>query len=203
VRISELAGRSGLTLATIKYYLREGLLMSGHRTGATQATYGEAHLRRLALIRVLIDVAGLPVARVRTIVEVLDHPEPSTFESLGKAIGALPPYGVEREGEHPRAHRALALLDQRYEPDSAALAQLEAALAGLEAAGRPLSDDRLRAYARAMHTVAEDEIAALDAGSSSDTVEQAVLGTVLSEPLILALRRLAHQDVYLNRDRAG
>ena len=32
--------RSGVPLATVKYYLREGLLMPGASIGATQADYG-------------------------------------------------------------------------------------------------------------------------------------------------------------------
>ena len=37
MRISELARRSGLPVATVKYYLREGLLPAGEPTAATQA----------------------------------------------------------------------------------------------------------------------------------------------------------------------
>lgn len=51
MKVSELAAQSGVALATIKYYLREGLLMPGEPTSATGARYGEQHVRRLALIR--------------------------------------------------------------------------------------------------------------------------------------------------------
>ncbi len=51
MRISELVARSGVPLATVKYYLREGLLMPGETTSATQARYDEQHVRRLALVR--------------------------------------------------------------------------------------------------------------------------------------------------------
>ena len=39
MRISELSARSGVSVATIKYYLRERVLPEGERTSATQATY--------------------------------------------------------------------------------------------------------------------------------------------------------------------
>ena len=37
MRISELSRRSSVPVATIKYYLRAGLLHEGRRTAATQA----------------------------------------------------------------------------------------------------------------------------------------------------------------------
>lgn len=45
MRLSELSKQSGVTTATIKYYLREGLLPPGERVTATQAEYDESHLR--------------------------------------------------------------------------------------------------------------------------------------------------------------
>src|SRR5829696_1255640 len=53
MRISALADAAGLPVATVKFYLREGLLHSGVATSATQASYDESHLRRLAHVRPL------------------------------------------------------------------------------------------------------------------------------------------------------
>ena len=50
MRISELAARSGVTTASIKWYAREGLLPAGERTGYNQTEYGEADLARLSLV---------------------------------------------------------------------------------------------------------------------------------------------------------
>ena len=47
MRISDLSRASGVTIPTIKFYLREGLLPSGDRTARNQATYEAAHVRRL------------------------------------------------------------------------------------------------------------------------------------------------------------
>ncbi len=38
--MAELSRRSGVPVATVKYYLREGLLPSGVTTSATRAEYG-------------------------------------------------------------------------------------------------------------------------------------------------------------------
>src|SRR5215218_9481436 len=93
MRISELSRVSGVPVATIKYYLREGLLPAGVPTSATSADYDERHVDRLSLIRALVDVGRLPIARVREVVTALDQPPTSWHDLLGAAHGALPPAG--------------------------------------------------------------------------------------------------------------
>src|SRR5215218_9536808 len=91
MRISELSRESGVPVATIKYYLREGLLPAGTPTSATSAWYDERHVDRLNLIRALVDVGRLPIARVREVVTALEQPPTSWHDLLGAAHGALPP----------------------------------------------------------------------------------------------------------------
>ena len=67
MRLAELSERSGVSTATIKYYLREGLLPPGRRVNATTAEYDEEHLRRLRLVRALIQVGRVPVATAREV----------------------------------------------------------------------------------------------------------------------------------------
>lgn len=193
MRISELVERSGIPRATVKYYLREGLLMPGNVTSATQAEYGEEHLERLALIGALTEVAGLGVKRAKAILDIMDAPTDNLMKSLGHALRELPPYG-EPLPEYPRARRVLELLGQSFDPRYVAVAHLERALAGAEAAGVPLSDERLRAYGEATMRMAEYDIANMNATDPAGAVRYAVLGTAIYEPVIVALRRLAHQD---------
>src|SRR6266545_4189804 len=56
--ISELSRRTDVPVATIKYYLREGLLPPGEAAGATRAVYDDSHERRLRLIRARVTRAG-------------------------------------------------------------------------------------------------------------------------------------------------
>jgi hypothetical protein len=79
------------------------------------------------------------------------------------------------------------------------LAALEVAVAGLDAAGFDLPEGTLDGYARAMATVAEAEIEGIPDDSVEAAVQYVVLGTVLVEPLLLALRRLAQQDASWRR----
>ena len=84
MRISELSSRSGVPVATIKFYLREHVLHDGVRTAATQAQYDETHLARLALIRALIGVGGLSIARVQQVLHSIEHPPESLHDLLGR-----------------------------------------------------------------------------------------------------------------------
>ena len=44
MQISGLSARTGVSIASLKYYLREGLLMPGAPTSATRAEYDEGHV---------------------------------------------------------------------------------------------------------------------------------------------------------------
>src|SRR5690625_7317767 len=72
MRMAELARHTGVSVPTIKYYMRQGLLQPGHRTGVNQAEYGDRHLDRLRLIRALTSVAGLPLSEVKEVVDAVD-----------------------------------------------------------------------------------------------------------------------------------
>ncbi|MFF0817890.1 MerR family transcriptional regulator [Rhodococcus sp. NPDC003318] len=195
MRVSELVARSRVPLATIKYYLREGVLMPGESTSATQARYGEEHLHRLALIKALAG-AGLPIHKIRLIVELIENPGENLHETIGRAIATLPPYPEgERRTDHPRARRALARLGQVYDPGYPAVAQFERALEAVENVGIPMTDERLDAYGRHIRGIAELDLALMPTESAQAAVEYAVLGTAIYEPVIAAMRRLAHQHL--------
>ncbi|MET1074743.1 MAG: MerR family transcriptional regulator, partial [Umezawaea sp.] len=51
MRMAELSAESGVPVATIKYYLREGLVPAGELTSPNQAQYQARHLQRLKLVR--------------------------------------------------------------------------------------------------------------------------------------------------------
>ncbi len=195
MRISELVERTGVPLATIKFYLREGMLMPGEATSATRASYGEEHVRRLRLIRALSEVAGLPLQKVRVILRLAEDDDASLFESLGSAVAALPPYLEDARPPYPRAEAALAAIGQVYDPEYAAVAQLERALEAVEAAGIPMTGERLAVYAEHIRAIAEFDLTWMPEAGREGQLEYAVLGTALYEPVIAALRRLAHQDV--------
>lgn len=191
MRISELSARTAVPVATIKYYLREGLVPPGRSTAATQADYDETHVARIRLVRALAEVGGLSLAAVRGVLDALD--EDSVPAAVAVAHQALSP--AVRPGTE-RATLLLTALDWPSPPDSSALRRLDEALAGLEAAGLNTSPERLAGYAEAALTLARREVSAIPGGGADEAVRFVVLGTVLYEPVLLALRRLAQARVY-------
>src|SRR5450755_4314449 len=197
MRISDLARSTGVSLATVKYYLREGLLPPGRATAATQAEYDQRHVDRLQLIRALVDVGGLSLTAVRSVLTVIDAgPTQPAFAvaTAHEAIGPAPGPGA------PAPQRALAALRElgwRVDRRSAAVRQLEAALEAVEQVGIPANPERLRAYAQAALTAAAVDVASVPSDSAADAVAHVVLGTVLYEPVLLALRRLAQQHLFV------
>ncbi|MBZ5733469.1 MerR family transcriptional regulator [Nocardioides sp. TRM66260-LWL] len=203
MRISQLAERGGVPVATVKYYLREGLLPPGRATSATQAEYGDAHVERLALVRALLGPGGLTIARARTVLAVVDDDSLTVLDALATASAELP--GPEADVE-PDLAPALAHLERwgwLVDPATPALRHLAAALAALEAAGFEVTDAHADAYAEAARRMASVDVETVPDDSRGDAVRVAVVGTILLEPVIIALRRLAQQDASVRRFAAS
>jgi DNA-binding transcriptional MerR regulator len=196
MRISELSTASGVPVPTIKYYLRERLLPPGVATAATQARYGDEHVARLRLIRALVEVGRLPLAAVRDVLAVVDLGDAATPVAVGAAHDALPPQPPDGGGEPRRALAAVGLLGWHVDPGSSAVRQLEVALAAVEAVGMPADEARIRTYGAAALAVATVDVAEVPRSAAAEAVRYVVIGTVLYEPVLLALRRLAQQHVF-------
>lgn len=196
MRISELAQRADLPVATVKFYLREHLLPSGRATAATQAEYDETHLARLRLVRALVGAAGLSLATVRSVLEVIDGGAgdvPTAVATVHEALGAGATAG---EQDTARALDLLADLGWTVHPGSAAVRGLGAALTALTDAGFAIDAQTLRPYAQAARAIAESEVGRVPQHSPEDAAAYVVLGTILYEPVLLALRRLAQAQAF-------
>lgn len=165
MRINELAERSGVPVATIKYYVREGLLPGGDRTGYNQVAYDETHVHRLRLIRTLIGLAGLPIAVTKTVIAAVDDPDRTAHSTLGEAQRAVSTTSVDE------------------------------VIAVAESLGHPDLVDMLAEYRRAADELAALEIRWLaKAADDRDLLaERAVIGTVLGDALLTAARRDAQK----------
>ncbi|MQY39401.1 hypothetical protein SRB17_74230 [Streptomyces sp. RB17] len=205
MRLAELSRRSGVSTATIKYYLREGLLSPGHQINTTTAEYGDGHLRRLRLVRAMIQVGGLPVATVREVLRNVDDDSLGRTIRLGAALWALPqvPEPDEDDAFVRAAHReADELLDRvgwsnakELTTISPAYRSLVVAVAAFRRLGYEWGHELLVSYARLMHEVAKLDLDFVETHpSEAERVETAVLGAVLTEPILQALRRLAQEE---------
>jgi DNA-binding transcriptional MerR regulator len=200
VRVGELSRRSGVAVPTIKYYLRERLLAPGVATAANQADYTEEHLRRLRLIRALIDVGGVSVAAARDVVDALAAQDRDPLDLLGDAQAAIAPKrrpGRETAQWQANRERVLALVAARgwlVHPGSPAIDLVADALSAADTLGVDELMTNLDRYAGAAVQVAEMEVRdVLDRPDPASRLELVVLGTILGEALFSALRMLAHQ----------
>jgi len=78
LKMSELAERSGVSAATIKHYLREGLLGRREqivRTSRNMAYYPEDFVDRIRLIKRLQEERFLPLRHIRNVLDVSDGAE--------------------------------------------------------------------------------------------------------------------------------
>lgn len=197
VQLAELSERSGVPIPTIKYYRREGLLPAGETIGRTRARYDEAHLDRLRLVRALVGVAGLSITRVREVLAVVDDDDEFVVAAMGSAhvlLSAEP----ATEPSADAAARVSALIRRRRwraEPDGRHARALAAALDAMAEAGAPMSDATLAAYADGVTPVARADLAGMADLGRERAVERAVTGTLLGEPVLLTLRRLAQESL--------
>ena len=198
MRISDLSRSSGVPIPTVKFYLREGLLHPGERTAPNHASYDASHVRRLQLVRVLADVGGLSVAAIRSVLSALEQPELPLHDALAAAHTALPRAGTVADERRVAARRETdAWLDERgwrLDPATPARDELAAALAALRQLGWEVGPEVFERYARAADTIAAEEIAYVAAAPDREAaVEATVVGTVVFERALVALRRLAEE----------
>ncbi|MYU21867.1 MerR family transcriptional regulator [Streptomyces sp. SID8352] len=217
MRLSVLSERSGISTATIKYYLREGLLPPGRPVNATTAEYDEGHLRRLRLVRALIQVGGVPVATAREVLGYVDDDSLDHRARLGGAMWALPqdtgPAGPDEEDPAAASARAevdrlLELLGWECARGSAAVSpahrSLVAAVAALRRLEYPWDAERMAPYAELMREVARRDLDFMETyGSVAERTEVAVAAAVLFPPALLALHRLAQQEETSRRYGTG
>ncbi len=198
MRVSDLSRHSGIPIPTIKFYLREGVLPAGSPTARNQATYGEAHVRRLRLIRVLADVGGLSLSAVRRVVEALGDEGLPLHEVLGVAHRALEkPVPSGDPGLDAVRREVDAWIEARgweVTADAPARDALASTLVALRSLGWQVGPRVFDRYAGHMDEIARHELAYVAGMESREAaIEATVIGTVVFERAMVALRRLAQE----------
>ena len=203
MRVSELARQTSVSVATVKYYIREGMLAAGDPTGPRRAAYDNSHAQRINLIKALTGPAGLSVSQVKAILQIIDEPKSSLNDRLAAATTVLADgadTGTDRES-YPRARQVVGWLGEPYRAEPPAAALLESALHAVETAGFELHPDQFAVYGEHMLAIAASEIANIPT-DPAEAVQYAVLGTVLFEPVLTAIRRLGQQSLVKRRPDA-
>jgi AcrR family transcriptional regulator len=88
LRLADLVERSGVPAATIRHYVRLGLLAQPRRTASRRPLYNASHLESLLLVRALRERRNLPLDVIRTLLPELtqDLHQPFRPEAWEQAV---------------------------------------------------------------------------------------------------------------------
>lgn len=199
VQLKELSRRSGISSASIKFYLREDLLPAGESRHPTLAEYADSHLVRLELITALRNVVGLSISQIKTLVGAIDDPEVDFLDLLGRTQSLVLGYDLSETREHPLTS---ALINGRDWPDVASDARngLNAHLARMEALGITVSRDIAECYAEAVDRVAQQDVGFVTEGGSRDrAVLTVAVGVHQYSKLLVRMLALAQTSVSIRK----
>lgn len=191
MRVSELSRLTGVSLPTIKYYIREGLLPPGAATGPQRSDYGDEHLARLRLLRALIESGGVGIAGAKRITAVLDEGAPPSraFEVAQDVVSANVDSAAPASDQSLDRVRSVVGAASCEHP---AVATAARALDALELSGGGMTPQWLASYARAADIVASADLDELEARTSvSEQTSIAAVGTALGDVVLQSMRRVA------------
>lgn len=194
-----MAERAGVPLSAVKYYQREGLLPPGVRSAPNQVSYDDAHVQRVRLVRALLETGNLSIAATKDVITALDTDSAPLAETFRVAQHAMAGPRAQESTPSAPARRAIAdvvaALGWAVSPDNPGFDTAARALDGLREIRFDAPETYLHAYATAAATVAAADLHVLTGREERDAVaELMVVGTVLGDPLLAGLRRLAQED---------
>lgn len=202
MRLARLSEVSGTSPASIKFYLRTGLLHPGAVINPTRADYDDGHVRRLRLIQGLRSTVGLGLEDIRRITDALPGAEDAPAERLA-LLATVQSVVLRLDGAAGAASaggdalvRAMAWPDETSEARGA----VDRHLAVMDAAGVGVGAEVLEAYGRAADAIADVQLAATDLQDSvEDVVLTAAVGIHLHNQLILKIIALAQASRSIRR----
>ncbi|MGH3367914.1 MAG: MerR family transcriptional regulator [Nocardioidaceae bacterium] len=199
MQISELSARTQVPVPTVKYYLREGLLAPGVATSATRAEYDDQHVRRLRLIRALAEFAGLRLDQIRGVLSAVDDEQTSLHDALGSALGLHAPGAAPDDETRARVDALVRRWGWDVSEDSPHRDTLARALASLVSLDHPMPPEMLDLYGAELHRIATAEVESVPTTSREEAVVHAVIGTLLVEPVLSSIRKMAHEEISSRR----
>ncbi len=214
MKIAALSSTTGVSVPTLKYYVREGLLHAGAATAVNQADYDESHVRRVRLVRALVDLGHLSIAEVAEVVAAVDDENVPIHDAFGLAQDAMVPDRPREAVQYRQAHvlvdgfvaqHGFHLRAEAQVRDMLADAFVHLAEFGLVDLASPDSTGaaHLDAMAELFKAMAADELAHVPETHRSEMVEYSVVGTVVIEVAMTAIRRMALEDASERRFGGG
>lgn len=207
MRIAELSDVSGVSVSTLKFYLREGLLRPGAARAVNQADYDESHVRRVRLVRALLELGNLQLADIRRVLAAVDDEALPIHEAFGVAQDAMVP---RRERDSAEYRRALADVDDfvtrhglRVRPEAQARGMLADGLVAMRSAGFDADVHGFDEQLPGILAGATVELSYLPVDDRVQQMEFSVVGTISYEVAAAAIRRLALEHASSQRFGGG
>ncbi|MCE9623319.1 MAG: MerR family transcriptional regulator [Actinomycetia bacterium] len=201
MKIRELSDVTGVTVATLKYYLREGLLHGGAATAVNQADYDESHVRRVRLVRALLQLGRLSIADAQLVLAAVDDDSIAIHDAFAVAQDAMVPARDRSGPQYAAALDEVVAFVRRHRlqvrPDAHVLEMLADAVVTMDDLGfsDALGTPRLASFDGLLEMalpIAEFEVASTrDDITRAEQMEYTVIGTITFEVAYAALRRMA------------
>ena len=208
MRIRALSEATGASVATIKYYLREGVLHPGLASAVNQSEYDDSHVRRLRLVRALADLGRLGVADIARVLDAVDDPSVQLHDAFGVAQDAMV---AERPRDPQRYQAALIEVDRfvkrnrlHIRADARVRPMLADSLVFLEQFGWGTDSTMFDGFVPPLVQQAAVELASVpESADRAEQMEASVVGTVAFEVAANAIRRMALEDASWRRFGPG
>jgi DNA-binding transcriptional MerR regulator len=204
VKIAGLSAATGVSVATLKFYLREGLLQPGVATAVNQAEYDDIHVRRVKLIRALVELGRLSISDVHAVLNAVDDESVPIHDAFGMAQDAMVPERVRDSTQYRAARVEVDRFVERHRlqvrPEAAVRLMLADALVWLYecggfGSGEPggaFDSTILDGMVPSIIEIAEAELAFVPMSvDRAAQVEFTVVGTIGFEVAAAAIRRMA------------
>lgn len=209
LKIGELSRRSGVPVATLKFYVREGLITPARKSGRTMAWYHPSVVDRIRSIRELQERQFLPLDVIRKTIERTS--DATDDHAMAEAIADVL---IQRAGKRARSRDELIARgakpmelewleraglavpddDGKYRGDDLALLSTLGAARHAGLAAEMLPFEILGDYLVALRNLVEVELRMFRAGvlgraKPRELAELTKVATELSERLVVLLRR--------------
>ncbi|MFN8022791.1 MAG: MerR family transcriptional regulator [Acidimicrobiales bacterium] len=215
MRIAALSSATGVSVATLKYYLREGLVHPGRATAVNQADYDDSHVRRVRLVRALLELGHLSIADVARVIAAVDDDAVPIHDAFGLAQDAMarpatPPIPPDDERLATARLMVDAFVDHHQllvRPEAGVRDMLAGALVTLAEFGfvsfdpatpAPYDDGsghaQFTAFVDFFRSMAARELDGVPDTDRTAQTEVTVVGTVAVEVAMSAIRRMALED---------
>ncbi|AVT32367.1 MerR family transcriptional regulator [Plantactinospora sp. BC1] len=203
MRISDLSRRTGVSVATIKFYLRRGLLPKGVPTQRNQAEYNERHLHRIRLIRAFTNIGQLDLSTVGELLAAIDDEKlslPDLYEVVNRArFPEQPPLDDVKGMRGARSDVDGFVQELGWEVDPEVAGRLAHVVVTLRHLGCECDMDFFSPYAAAAERLVVQELDLLPSNSASTDRAAAVVRMVLLDAALATVRRMAQEHFVAQR----